>query len=128
MTALGRHALRFLAVGAINTLIGLMAIYGVMYFSDVSPMAANAIGYCIGLIVSFTLNKIWTFQDSAPIANSVFKYILVAVIAYTINIGAVIVSLYVFKLNPYIAQLGGVVFYTVTMFFACRVFVFKYSA
>jgi putative flippase GtrA len=104
-----------------------MAIYAVMYFMNINPLVANAVGYGLGLIVSFALNKMWTFQNTAPVAESLPKYVCVAAVAYIINISVVSGCIYIIKLDPYVAQLGGIAFYTATMFLACRIFVFKTS-
>ncbi len=56
-------AIRFILVGVINTLAGLSVIYAAMYFFDFGIKSANMIGYLVGLIISFTLNKKWTFKN-----------------------------------------------------------------
>ena len=36
----------------------------VFYILEFSAVIANTIGFCIGLIISFLLNKLWTFNGS----------------------------------------------------------------
>jgi len=128
MTGLVRQSLRFAAVGLVNTAIGLAAIYAVMFFFQTGPALANAVGYAIGLAVSFLLNRTWTFNSNRPAAHVLPQYLLVAVIAYLLNLGAVLAAISFFSVNLYLAQLLGVGIYTICMFFGCRWFVFARTA
>lgn len=124
MTGLIRQSLRFGAVGLVNTAIGLAAIYALMFFWDVSPSLANALGYAIGVIVSFALNRVWTFGSNRSIAQELPKYLLVVAISYLLNLGLVLTAISNVAVNPYLAQLLGVGVYTIFVFFGCRRFVF----
>jgi putative flippase GtrA len=125
MTGLLRQSIRFAAVGLANTAIGLAAIYAVMFFFQTGPAIANAIGYAIGLAVSFSLNRVWTFNSDRPVGHVLPKYLLVAALSYLLNLGAVVAATSHFSVNPYLAQLLGVGIYTVCVFFGCRWFVFS---
>lgn len=124
MTGLFRQSLRFSAVGVINTVIGLAAIYAAMFFFQARPGTANAIGYSIGIAISFLLNRAWTFRSKGHVVVVLPKYLLVAAISYLLNLTAVVTSTSFFSANPYLAQLLGVGIYTAWMFFGCRWFVF----
>lgn len=125
MMDLVRQSLRFGAVGLVNTTIGLTAIYALMFFFGTGPALANAIGYTIGLAVSFVLNRFWTFGDSRSVAKALPPYILVAVISYLLNLSVVLLGTHHFGVGPYLVQLFGVGVYTVSMFLGCRWFVFQ---
>lgn len=128
MTGLISQTQRFAVVGLINTGIGLAAIYALMFFFQSGAGVANAIGYLIGLAVSFLLNRTWTFNSRRPVANVLPKYLLVAAISYLLNLGAVLTVIWYFSANPYLAQLLGVGIYTLCMFFGCRLFVFTITS
>jgi putative flippase GtrA len=123
MTELLRQSIRFATVGLANTAIGLAAIYAVMFFFQTGPAIANAIGYAIGLAVSFSLNRVWTFNSDRPVGHVLPKFLLVAALSYLLNLGAVVAAAS-HSVNPYLAQLLGVGIYTVCVFFGCRWFVF----
>lgn len=125
MTGLVRQSFRFAVVGVLNTTIGLAAIYSVMFFFQTGPAIANAIGYSVGLVVSFALNRVWTFNSSRPIGYVLPKYLLVAATCYFLNLGVVLVATSAHSVNPYLAQFFGVGMYTFCMFFGCRVLVFS---
>lgn len=124
MMGLVRQSLRFGAVGLVNTTIGLTAIYALMFFFGAGPALANAIGYAIGLAVSFALNRVWTFNSTQSVGHVLPKYLMAAAACYLLNLGAVVTCTSYLSVNPYLAQLVGVGIYTVCMFFGCRWFVF----
>ena len=125
MSGLIRQSLRFGAVGVVNTAIGLLAIYGVIFFFNTGPVFANAVGYAIGLAVSFALNRIWTFGDGRSVGKVLPRYLLAAVISYLFNLSVVLIGTHYFGVGPYLVQLYGNGIYTVTFFLCCRWFVFK---
>ena len=125
MSTLIRQSLRFGTVGLVNTTIGLMAIYSIIFFFGANPALANAVGYAIGLAVSFALNRFWTFGDTRSIAKILPSYLLVAAISYLLNLSVVLLGTYHFSVGPYLVQIFGVGMYTVGMFLGCRWFVFQ---
>lgn len=125
MSGLIRQSLRFGAVGLVNTAIGLLAIYAVIFFFNTGPAVANAIGYAIGLAVSFALNRLWTFGDSRAIGKVLPRYLLVASISYLLNLSVVLLGTHHFGVGPYLVQFFGIGAYTVVMFLGCRWFVFQ---
>ena len=125
MRRLIRQSLRFGVVGLVNTGIGLMAIYSVIYFFDADPIIANAIGYAIGLVVSFSLNRLWTFGVTRSIRKLLPRYFMVAATSYLLNLIMVFIGTRHFGIGPYLVQLFGVSIYTVVMFLGCKWFVFS---
>jgi putative flippase GtrA len=123
-----QQLVRFGVVGLVNTGIGLALIYAAMYFFKAGPALANAIGYGIGLAVSFTLNRFWTFGDDRHASKVLPSYVLAAALAYLCNLGTVLLGTRAFHANPYLMQLAGVAVYTGSMFVLCRWFVFAPTA
>jgi putative flippase GtrA len=120
-----RQSLRFGTVGLVNTAIGLTAIYAVLYFFEAGPVVANAIGYAIGLVVSFSFNRSWTFGDTTSATKALPRYLILAAISYLLNLFTVVIGTRVFSIGPYIVQLVGLGTYTAAMFLGCRWFVFS---
>jgi len=119
-----RQAVRFGLVGLINTGVGLLAIYAVLYFGSTGPVIANAAGYAIGLAVSFVLNRLWTFEDRSAIKRVLPRYLVTAGVAYLCNLAVVVAGTGYFHVNPYAIQPLGIILYTAIMFFGCRCYVF----
>jgi putative flippase GtrA len=124
MSNLVQQAARFATVGVLNTLIGVAAIYAFMFFAGASPAVANALGYGIGLCFSFLLHRTLTFNSERKVIRALPPFLLAATVCYLLNLGAVLGWLFLLPAQPYFAQLVGVGVYTLTMFLACRWFVF----
>ena len=118
--------IKFLGVGVANTLIGLSVIYATKWFLGAGDVIANATGYAVGLIVSFTLNSRWTFSYRGPRRAAVLKFLGVALIAYGMNLLTVMAAIAVFRINTYVAQALGVPPYTLTSFLLSKFFVFRH--
>lgn len=125
MTDLLRQSVRFGLVGLVNTVIGLAAIYALMYFVGVGPALANALGYAIGLAVGFALNRSWTFKSKQSAVHLLPRYLNVAAASYLLNLCVVMAATSQFAVNAYLAQLMGIGIYTISMFLGCRRFVFE---
>jgi putative flippase GtrA len=124
MSALLRQSIRFGAVGAVNTGVGIAAIYGLMFFAGAGPVAANLAGYATGMAVGFALNRSWTFESRRPVADVLPRYLLVLGLAYVLNLAIVVAATSRLGWNPYLAQLAGIALYTSCSFVGCRRFVF----
>jgi len=114
--------LKFAAIGAINTLVGLAVIAAAMYFFDLNPIAANAMGYIVGIAVSFALNGKLTFRQPALSARMFTRFVVVSVIAYVVNLAVVWVWL---DRDKYAAQVLGAAVYVLISFFGSRMLVFR---
>jgi polyisoprenyl-phosphate glycosyltransferase len=117
--------IRYLLVGVANTLVGLGTIYFAMYFLRLEIVQANALGYSIGILLSFALNKAWTFSSNDHVIYSFLRYLLVLAVAYIVNLATVLFSNSHFGLNPYIAQALGIIPYTAIGFMGSRYFAFR---
>ena len=116
-------AVRFLLVGAVNTLVGLSIIY-LLKFLGIGDVVANASGYGIGVVVSFALNRNWTFQHVGPAIPAAARFLLVFAIAYIANLEAVLAMIHVLNANAYLAQALGVPVYTTLFYLGSRYFAF----
>ena len=117
--------IRYLMVGVANTLVGLGTIYFAMYFLHFNVVQSNAIGYSIGILLSFSLNKTWTFSSQDHITSSFIRYLLVLGIGYAANLATVLYIYSHFYLSPYVAQAIGILPYTAIGFLGSRYFAFR---
>lgn len=118
--------IRFMAVGVLNTLVGLSIIYFCKFALGMADLPANAAGYAVGLAVSFWGNASWTFEYRGKLAPTVMRYLIVFAIAY----GANLASLFFLKsmgLNSYVAQAASILPYMATFYILSKVFVFAGS-
>ena len=115
---------RFCVVGAMNTLVGLLAIYLNMYVFGMSDVTANLCGYIFGLLFGFLFHRNWTFRARNRPFVGVVKYVVAFVIAYTVNI-ACVMGLLRLGVPSFWAQAGGVVPYVIIFFLLSRYMVFS---
>lgn len=116
---------RFLSVGVANTFVGLLVIYAAKWFLHFGDVAANAAGYSVGLVLSFTLNSRWTFAYIGPRLPALAKFGFVALSAYGINLLTVMGAISYFEVNGYVAQAMGIAPYTLTTYLASKYLVFR---
>ena len=116
---------KFLGVGVANTLVALSVIYAAKWLGNVDDVSANALGYGVGLLTSFSLNSRWTFAHRGPQLPALAKFLLVALAAYGMNLLTVMAAIHYAGLNGYLAQALGIPPYTVTSFLAAKYLVFR---
>ncbi len=81
--------IKFSLVGALNSLVH-FCIFIVFYrLAMMHYLAASAIGYCVGMLNSFVLNKRWTFSSRQEKTRKEFvRFAFINVIALLINVGS----------------------------------------
>ena len=116
--------LKFLAVGIVNTLFGLLVIYSCKWLFGLGDTVSNVSGYMAGLAVSFLLNRSWTFQHFGPMLPAFARFMIVFGIAYSANLATVLFSIHQFGVNPYLAHAIGIAPYTILFYLGSRNFAF----
>lgn len=119
------YVVRFLAVGVLNTLVGLGSIYACKYFLGLGDVPANMIGYLIGLTNSFLWNRRWTFSHSGRIGIAAARFFLVFIVAYAVNLSVALTCIHILSINSYLAHAVATVPYTVIFYLGSRYFVFN---
>jgi len=119
------HIVRYLAVGAVNTLVGLSIIYACKWLAGLGDVASNLIGYGVGILLGFQLNKKWTFDHQGSYLPSLMRYLAVLACAYVANLVTVLYFINVMGLNGYLAQALGIGPYTLIGYMGSRHFAFS---
>ena len=122
---IGTHAWRFAVVGVLNTAVGLAVILCGMVFLGWGDVAANALGYTVGLVVSFVGNRSWTFGDRGPWGPALLRFLLVFAVAYLLNLLTLFLVRDGLHLRSYVAQIGGCAVYTIAFFLGSRTLAFR---
>ena len=130
MSSITKQALRFGAVGVLNTSLGLASIWLLMWLGA-SAIASNAIGYGLGLILSFSLNRNWSFESKKfeiPGENGrsdIPKFLIAFFSSWVFNVAVVALGMQITSVSPYLLQIFGMATYTVSFFILCRLWVFS---
>jgi putative flippase GtrA len=104
-----RQPLAYALVGVANTAITAATIFCLMGIGA-SLVASNAVGYVVGLLVSFLLNSRVTFQVQAS-RMLLVRFLAASGIAYLANL-VVVVSFAKATGSTHIAQIVGMPVYT----------------
>ncbi|CAA6805695.1 MAG: GtrA family protein [uncultured Sulfurovum sp.] len=113
--------LRFNLIGIVNTLFGFSIILLLMYIGF-SATSSNAIGYGLGALLSYYLNRKYTFKAHHT-TKQALKFFTILAVAYILNY--LTLQWLLTLANPYVAQFGSAVIYTLSSFILFKVFVFK---
>lgn len=120
---IGEQLIKFGLVGVLNTSLTLATIFLLMSALQWSPYWANAAGYSLGLLTSFTLNRRWTF-GAAHDPYQLPRFLFAVLIAYGANISLLHVLIDGLAVDPYCAQLASMIGYTLLSFVLTKCFVF----
>jgi putative flippase GtrA len=118
---------RFGLAGAVNTLAGFAVIAALDLGLGVESRIANAVGYGVGLLISFLLNRMFVFKSVERARATGPRFLAAAAFAFLIN--QAVLSLIIGLLGSadkirLLAQLLAMTAYTGTMFVLCTLWVF----
>ena len=122
-----RQFSRFLLVGFFNTFLGYAVIFSCMYLTELSPEFSNILGYSIGLLVSYLLNKHYTFRSSLNWHRELIRFLLVFCIAYAANFAILIALIRLMGVHEAIGQICAGVVYVVVSYLLNKIYVFRKS-
>ena len=111
-------------VGGLNTLLGYGIIFYCMHLGVVAEIS-NFLGYFLGIIMSYFLNKRFTFNSAKKSRSTFFKFATSMYIAYIVNLIVLIIAVRFANINPYLSQVVAGISYTLTGFLLSKKWVFS---
>jgi putative flippase GtrA len=114
---------RFLLVGIGNSIVGLGVIYLAKWLLGLGDISANVLGYGIGLIVGYSLNRCWTFRHEGGFVTSIAAFLAVQAVAFSLNLVCVL-QLIGLGADSYVAQALGVPPYALISYLGSKYFAF----
>ncbi|MGR3466593.1 MAG: GtrA family protein [Shimia sp.] len=118
------QAWRFGAIAAGNTLLGYVFILFIVYLGSVPVFWANVVGYGIGWVLSYWLNRQWTFKHKGSKRATAVRFAIAAGVSFGVNL-AIIYGLKGMGVAYPIAQICGAIAYAVLFFWMLRTGVFR---
>ncbi len=119
---------RFGLAGLANSAVGWAVIFGGLW-AGMSGLAANAAGFGVGLVLSFTLNRRFVFGVTGAVqGREVAKFLAAFAVAYGINVAVLHAAQSVLGADSPWAQLPAIGAYVVIFFVLSQLFVFKPAA
>ena len=116
---------RYLAVGVINTLVGYGLIFLLMYQFEYSPEISNLIGYGVGLIFSYSLNRNYTFKSKETKHKEFVRFFTGFFLSYGVSFCALVILTHPLKLSGGLGQILSGIVYVGFSFLLNRYYVFK---
>ena len=119
---------RYLSVGLLNTVISLAIIMGLDRGLHADPQLANLCGYAVGIMSGFVLSRRFVFRSRSSSRATAPKYLLTVLCGFCLNQLALFEARQALAGLPFahlLAQLCGMASYTVSVFLACRFWVFR---
>lgn len=123
---LQNSAVLYAMVGVINTIVGLGVIFVLMYVGF-KPEVANVLGYIVGFLNSYVLNKKFTFKSKNSHTRDFVRFGVAMGVAYVINLAVLVILHYQCGVNKYIAQIVASVCYTISGYAISKLWAFKPS-
>lgn len=118
---------RYLAVGVANTVFGYGAILVMQLHFGFHPVLANTLGYTVGLLLSYALNRKYTFRSQRDHSKSAPIFIVAAGVCFAINILTLQFSINILELPATVSQALAILTYTILFYVANRYLVFNSS-
>lgn len=115
---------RFLLAGLTNTGLGFAVIFTCMYVVGLTAELSNAVGYLVGLIASYFLNRHFTFRSPGRRSTEFIRFVIVFLIAYTVNLVVLIVLIHRLQIYAALSQVVAAVAYIGVAFSLNKRYVF----
>lgn len=119
--------LRYGLIGVGNTFVGFGLIFFLMYLGMVAEIS-NAIGYVVGIFLSYFLNRNLNFKSGNRHAEDLPRFLVSMAVAYVCNLLVLVLFHRYLKFNAYFSQIVAGVVYTLVGYILSKCWVFKVSA
>lgn len=120
---LSNPALKYVMVGLLNTAITAVVIFLSMS-AGLGIYTSNALGYVVGILFSFVVNSLFTFSTTLT-GKRFIKFLASCAVCWVANIITVKIFLMIFSDFIYIAQLCGMIVYTISGYLINKLWVMK---
>lgn len=116
---------RFCLVGVVNTAVNYVSYIVLLSFLSHYYLFAGAIGFLLGAVCGFFLNRHWTFGHLEFVSTAKLGgYLLVGVVSLLINVLVLYIGVVFIGIPKAYAQLCGIAVTTLTNYLGVRCFVF----
>lgn len=120
---------RFLLVGIVNTLVGLMIMFLLLHIAGFSYWTSTFTGNAAGAFVSFLLNRSFTFKSDIPVQKGLPKFLTIILICYFFSyfVSEQLTEQFSYvspSFGQNVAVLIGSVLYTISNYLGQKYFVF----
>ena len=115
---------RYALAGLLNGVVSISTIY-VCMSAGVSPLISNVAGYAVGLLISFSLSKVFVFESKLRTGPEFRRFLLSFLLSFLLNLAVLSALTESAQVSPFVAQLAAISAYVLVMFSLSRWVVFK---
>jgi putative flippase GtrA len=115
---------KYCIIGVINTIFCFSTIFVLMYFLKINYLMSNIVGYAVGLIISFSLNKYKNFKSRGSLKKEFPLFLAAFGCAYSTNIIILWIAAEFFHVNKIFSQIIAGIAYTIVFYFFIKLIVF----
>ena len=117
--------LRYIFSGVINTIVTYITSIILLKIFNIFLVFSNLLGYVVGIVVSFYLNRNFVFKSKkVEIKKQFYKFICACLFSYLINLIFLIFFSYIIELNDYISQILSMISYSLTFYYLSNKYIF----
>jgi len=118
--------IKFCLVGGTNTFLTLLTFYILNTVLGINYILSSTLGYCVGMVNSYVLNKRWTFYDSDKvILNQFVKFVTVNSMSLSINLLVMYTLSGKLHWDNMIAQITATSFSIISNYIGSKFWVFR---
>lgn len=127
----GQQLIRFLVVGAVNTAVGSIIMFGLYNFAHAPYWISSASNYFLTSVLSFFLNKYFTFQNTEKSRSQVIRFVVNIAVCYLLAYGIArpgcryFLSNATVQIRDNVSMLAGMCLFTFLNFFGQKLFTFQ---
>ena len=119
------QAQRFVLVGIISNGLCYGCFLALLWSGLVGYVQAMTAAYCLGVILSFLFNKVFTFEHRGRFMPALVRFVALYLSGYLINFGLLRLLVGSWEWSAAVAQLLVIVMLAVYFFFMQRAAVFR---
>jgi putative flippase GtrA len=116
--------IRFLLIGGINFILNSVT-YTVLVILGIHYLISSGIGWIIGVISSYWLNRHFTFKSDTPVTREFSKYLIVYIIQLFVSWTGLVFLVGVLHFGALVAYAINVIFVTATSYLGLKYFAFR---
>jgi len=121
-----QRIIRFSIVGGISTVVNYTCFILIYKVLQLHYILSSSIGYIIGLLVGYSLNKNWTFVKKVIIGKSYFfQYSIAQIMGLIFCQILLYILVEAFKIDPLLANVIAIGFAAIVSFLLIDLLVFK---
>jgi len=117
--------LRFCVVGFLSTLVNYVVFLIGYKLLGVNYLLSSGLGFIVGVLIGYRLNKYWTFSATKMEKGYFIKYSLIYSISLVLGLLFLDFQVRILSFSPLIANIFTIVLTTCTNFIGSKWWVFK---